>query len=148
MKRRIGFHSRQNGAALVVGLIMLVVLTLLAVSGMNTASVELVMAGNEQFRQRGFLAAGTGIEQALTQLRFLSQESGPQVVATDVAVPGSSTDKYTVTAEYMGEDLNVPGYSVGKYIGFHYQIVSTGVSSRNAQSNQVQGAYVIQNAGQ
>ena len=41
---------RQDGAALVVGLILLLVLTLLAVSGMTTASLELQMAGNEQYQ--------------------------------------------------------------------------------------------------
>ena len=47
-------HARQRGAALVIGLILLLVLTLLAVTGMNTASTELIMAGNEQYRQNAF----------------------------------------------------------------------------------------------
>ena len=42
--------ARQRGAALVIGLLLLLVLTLLAVSGMSSASVELIMAGNEQYR--------------------------------------------------------------------------------------------------
>ena len=33
------FRSGQNGAALVVGLVLLVVVTVLAVSGMNTATI-------------------------------------------------------------------------------------------------------------
>jgi hypothetical protein len=49
--------QRQNGAALVVGLLLLMVLTLLAISGMNTASLELVMAGNTQYQQNAFQAA-------------------------------------------------------------------------------------------
>ena len=55
----------QRGAALVVGLILLLVLTLLAISGMTTASLELLMAGNEQYRERAFQAADAGVEQAL-----------------------------------------------------------------------------------
>ena len=61
-------RTKQHGAALVVGLLMLVILTLLAIAGMNTASTELVMAGNEQFRENAFQAAETGIERTLVKL--------------------------------------------------------------------------------
>jgi type IV pilus assembly protein PilX len=55
----------ESGAALVVGLILLLVLTVLAISGMTTASLELQMAGNEQYQERAFQAAEAGIEQAI-----------------------------------------------------------------------------------
>ena len=137
--------SRQRGAALVVGLIMLVMLTLLAVSGMNSASVELVMAGNEQYRHQAFQASGTGIERALTVLASVPQTKLP----TDVperTVEGTK-DTYLTSSQYLGDDLDLPGFSSGKFIGFHYQISSTGRSARGAQSQQIQGAFIIQNAG-
>ena len=55
-------RSRQRGAALVIGLILLVVITLLAVVGMNIANTELASATSEQLRLRAFNAAETGIE--------------------------------------------------------------------------------------
>lgn len=61
---------KQNGAALVVSLILLVVVTVLAVSGMNTATTELAMARNDQNYENAFQAAETGLEQALSQGRF------------------------------------------------------------------------------
>ena len=61
---------RQDGAALVVGLVLLVVVTVLAVSGMNTATTELAMARNDQNYENAFQAAETGLEQALAQGRF------------------------------------------------------------------------------
>ena len=137
---------RQRGAALVVGLILLLVLTLLAVSGMNTASVELVMAGNEQYRQQAFQAGGAGMEHALSTLASVPQTATPTVVS-DQAVPGKTSDTYTISSLYMGDDLDLPGFSAGKFIGFHYEITSTGHSARGAQSQQVQGAFVIQSAG-
>jgi len=137
---------RQQGAALVIGLILLLILTLLAVTGMNTASSELIMAGNEQYRQNAFHAAEAGIEQAITVLATVPQ-TGTPVVVSDVAVPGSSGDEYTTASTYMGDDLNLPGFSAGKFVGFHYQIESQGTSARNANSAQVQGAFVIQSAG-
>ena len=42
------FQKNQQGAALVVGLVLLVVITVLAISGMNTATTELAMARNDQ----------------------------------------------------------------------------------------------------
>ncbi len=138
--------ARQRGAALVVGLLLMVILTLLAISGMNTASVELVMAGNEQYRQKAFQASSTGIEEALTLLATVPQTSTPTTVTADVP-NADAGDKYTTDSLYMGDDLNVPGFSAGKFVAFHYQITSTGTSARNASSRQQQGAFVIQSAG-
>ena len=48
---------RQKGAALIVGLVLLLVLTVLGVSGINMASLELQMTGNTQAAQVAFQAA-------------------------------------------------------------------------------------------
>jgi type IV pilus assembly protein PilX len=138
--------ARQSGAALVVGLILLVIITLLAISGMGTAAVELVMAGNEQYRQRAFQASGSGIEQALTKLASVPQTSTPTVVTAN-APSAVSGEKFTTSSLYLGDDLNIPGFSAGKFVGIHYQITSEGTSSRNSRSEQQQGAFVVQSAG-
>ena len=62
--------TAQQGAALVVGLILLVVVTVLAISGMNSATTELAIARNDQNYENAFQAAETGIETALSQGRF------------------------------------------------------------------------------
>ena len=59
--------ARQQGAALVIGLILLLVLTLLAITGMSVATLELRMAGNEQYQERAFQAAEAGLERAISQ---------------------------------------------------------------------------------
>lgn len=59
--------SKQTGAALVVGLILLVVVTVLAISGMNTATTELAIARNDQNFEYAFQAAETGLEIALSR---------------------------------------------------------------------------------
>jgi len=137
---------RQRGAALVVGLILLAIVTLLAIGGMNTAALELIMAGNEQYRQKAFEASEAGIEVGLTKIATIAQD-GEDHEATG-NVPGAvSGEKYTTQSKYMGDDLNIPGFSTGKFVGFHYQISSTGTSARSAQALQQQGAFVIQSAG-
>ena len=62
--------KKQDGAALVVGLILLVVITVLAISGMNTATTELAMARNDQNYENAFQAAETGLALALGQGAF------------------------------------------------------------------------------
>lgn len=59
-------RKRQQGAVLIVGLLLLVVITILAVSGMNTATTELAMARNDQTYENAFQAAETGLENALS----------------------------------------------------------------------------------
>jgi type IV pilus assembly protein PilX len=145
MRHTIQVPSRQRGAALAIGLILLLVLTILAVSGMNTASMELVMAGNEQFRQRAFHASTTGIELALADLAAVPQTGVP--VSETRPLSGETTDSVETASQYMGDDLNVSGFSAGKFVGINYQITSTGTSSRNSRSEQTQGAYVIQSTG-
>ena len=60
---RINLQFHQQGAALVVGLILLVVVTVLAVSGMNTATTELAIARNDQNFENAFQAAETGLHE-------------------------------------------------------------------------------------
>jgi type IV pilus assembly protein PilX len=146
MHQIIAMPSRQRGAALSVGLVLLVVLTLLAVSGMNTASTELVMAGNEQYRQNAFHAAETGIENALADLATVPQ-SGAAVTIAPTPVPGSTSDEYSTSSRYVGDDMSIPGFSAGKFVGIHYEVRSSGTSARNANGQHTQGAYVIQATG-
>ena len=139
--------ARERGAALVIGLILLMVLTLLAVTGMNTASTELIMAGNEQYRQNAFQAAETGIENAVAVLPTVPQSTIPTVVP-NTTTAGTTYAQYTTSTLYEGDDLNVPGYSAGKYVGLHYEITSTGSTTvRNASAVHRQGAFVVQGTG-
>lgn len=142
----VKMHGRQRGAALVVGMIMLAILTLLAITAMNTSSTELVMAGNEQFRERAFQMAEAGIERAVRDLSKVKQDG----VAIDSVVTKSKSqpdDSFRTTSKYTGEDDDIPGFSAGKFVGLHYRIDSTGSSVRNAQAVQTQGAYVLGGGG-
>jgi type IV pilus assembly protein PilX len=137
---------RQRGAALVIGLILLLVLTLLAVAGMNTSSMELVMAGNEQFRQKAFRAAETGVERTIPRLASVGQSCQPKDVL-DETVADTNNDGYKTTARYLGDGKPPMGYSEGEYGGIYYQIVSTGRSDRNANSVTTQGTVLPQYTG-
>src|SRR5258705_4257927 len=131
---RFSSRARQSGAALVVGLILLVVLTLLAVSGMNTASMELRMAGNEQFRKRAFEASEAGIERTLATGPF-NPSSPPVTVAATPADPANADDRFSLLITPVGATAAPPGYSLKTFSAEHFTIQSQGDSMRGAVQN-------------
>jgi len=135
-------RKKQKGAALVVGLMLLVIVTVLAVSAVGTASTEMIMAGNEQFRERAFQAAEIGVENGIRKLATMPQD---HVVHTDpkVFVTSLPSDGYVLSTQYIGDDYDVPMFSTGKFVGLSYTMTSTGTSQRNSTSAHTQGAFVL-----
>ena len=102
---QIKLQNRQSGAALVVGLVLLVVVTVLAVSGMNTATTELAMARNDQNYENAFQAAETGLEQALSQGRFNTLNNVNLVQNIN-----ANESSYVATIQFRGRDAGTrPG---------------------------------------
>lgn len=145
---------RQGGAALVVGMILLMVLTLLAISGMNSATLELQMAGNAQYSENAFQAAETGVEEALREARVNGTNTSNIDPEKTEDVPGT-TDQYKIRTLFNPNNgcTKVPsgGFSMGVGKGFkayHFDITSTGTSSRSATQTHVQAFYIVaQEAG-
>ncbi len=121
--------QKQTGAALVVGLILLVVITVLAISGMNTATTELAMARNDQNYENAFQAAETGLAAALGQ--------GAWNTLAGATVTQTITANETVTAQIQFEDSTpVPdkAYSLGVGSGisaYHFVATSQALSMRD-----------------
>ncbi len=134
----------QQGAALVVGLVLLLVLTILAVSGVAMSTLELRMVGNQQQQERAFQAAEVAIEDALTN-PMLSTNTVEEHPLT--AVPNATDDHYEYRVEYTGESPVGPGltgYSVGTGLtAYHFRADAIGTASGGAESRHVQGFYII-----
>lgn len=127
---------------------MLVVLTMLALTGTNTSRTELVMAQNEQFRKNAALASSAGIERAISALGTVPAVPGAApTVAADVELTPGEAERYTTTSRYLGDETNLPQSSANRFIGLHYEIVSDGTSVRDATDRQVQGIMVVATAG-
>src|SRR5215831_2546048 len=133
----------QRGAALAVSMVFLLVLTLLAVSGMSSATLELTMAGNEQYRQNEFQAAETGIADTLVNSDFstgMSTSASRTGTASD-----SATYESTLAIELGGLEqtvlFNPNGKSVSseKIKGYFFLIQSTGhAGARDATATNSQ----------
>ncbi len=127
---RINLPGKQDGAALVVSLILMVVITVLAISGMNTATTELAMARNDQNYESAFQAAETGLETALAQGRFntLANVALPRIVV------GDGHDSVDTVINFEDTTL-VPdrAFSMGVGSGiaaYHFNVVATAKSER------------------
>lgn len=165
--------GRQNGAALVIGLLLLLVLTILAISGMTTASLELQMAGNEQYQERAFQAAEAGIERAIAAGDYsttgtvgeytdpvdpferpepVAGQGIPGCTATipagadDAAAASEDCYQYYLRFDNQSGSTPVPGggYSLGTgFEAYHFIANSVGESSRGAMSEHEQSFYVV-----
>ncbi len=127
--KRMTSYKKQNGAALVVGLILLVVITVLAISGMNTATTELAMARNDQNTENAFQAAETGLEAALAQGRF------DTLATTTVTQNITANESVSATIQFEDSTL-VPdrAFSLGVGSGinaYHFIATSTASSQRD-----------------
>jgi type IV pilus assembly protein PilX len=134
----------QQGAALVIGLILLLVLTILAVSGVVTSTLELRMVGNQQQQERAFQAAEVGVEEAIANPRLSTSQPEIQGVT---AVPNANGDTYQYQLTYAGASppgTGMSGYSIGAGLtAYHFTINSTGTSSGSAEARHAQGFYII-----
>lgn len=147
-------HRRQRGAALVIGLILLVIITLLAVVGMNISNSELASATSEQLRLRAFQAAETGVERGLQDLASVGTGSMTPLTDATTSIVGSSTnrvtgvaqDSYQTVRQYRDWSTFIPNNS-RVFNAYHYTVISTGTSARNAIAVHTQGAFIMNNAG-
>jgi type IV pilus assembly protein PilX len=144
MKGMANGSRRQQGAALVVGLILLVVLTILAVSGVFTANMELRMVRNTQSQERAFQAAEVAIEDALAN-PVLSTSAAFNQGAT--AVPNSNPDTYSYGLQFVGQaplGTGMTGYSIGTaFLTYHFEVQATGNGPDNARAEHTQSFYVV-----
>jgi len=145
-------RGRQTGATLIVGLVLLLVLTVLGVSGMNTATMQITMAGNVQFQEDAFQMAEDGIDVALAGKNFTTVN--PTTVAWLNA--GTPSDRQSVTTFMTATPVPDIAFSMGSSSGavqaFHFDIISVGTSNPansrgRATATHNQSFYVVGPSG-
>lgn len=147
----MSMHARQmheqRGAVLIISLVLLMVLTILAISTMRTASLGLLMAGNTQYRQNAWQLAQTGID---TVLRAGDPATGVScdTATTDAPVAIDALGgSYTTMVCYRGESIT-PGNSIARVPTFNYEVHADGTTGqRGARARLVQGFAVTGASG-
>ena len=135
--------SKQRGFVLILALVLLAVMTLIGVSSMNSANMELRSTANAQQHQVAFNAVQSLLEYAISidgaaSLDFQTSDPTPQLIKT--TVPDASN--LVATAVYSGCAVGV-GSSLEEGKGFSYNyfdIAGSGANATNtATSIQAQG---------
>lgn len=86
----------QRGATLVVGLIMLVLLTLLGISAVNTSSSYFKVIGNMQYQAEASAAVQSAMNQVLSHGNYFTDPTtAPSSIGVDIN--GDANSDYTVT---------------------------------------------------
>jgi hypothetical protein len=142
MNTATNLGARQTGATLIVGLVLLLLLTIVGVSGMNTATFEVAMSGSSQYQQDAFQMAEDGIDIALAQRGFTT--SGPRTIPW---LGDPHYDRRSITSFVTTTPVPDAAFSAGTTTGsvqaFHFDIVSEGRGARNASSTHTQSFYVL-----
>lgn len=89
----MGNKRRQQGATLFIALVMLVVLTLFAVTAINLSNTNLRIAGNMQARAEAEAAAQQAIEQVISS----DFTANPVAQSINVDINNDGTTDYTAT---------------------------------------------------
>jgi hypothetical protein len=131
---------RQRGAALIVSLVLMLVLTVLGISAMNMSTLELTMAGNTQAAQLAFQAAETGIDRAMAG-------NVTTVAPTNYVDIALGDGSYSYTSQIAcAATTPVPEgiYSEGGGArAIHFDATSTGQGPRNAVSVHTHSVYIV-----
>ena len=136
--RTISLPSAQHGATLVIGLVLLLIMTLLGITGLSSSTVDLAMAGNSQNAQSSFQAAESTIE---VELRLGAAGREEPRVNENYDFGGGARGR--ADTAFQSTRLPPPGYSLTEFQADHYLITSTGTAARSASSTHLQGFYVV-----
>jgi hypothetical protein len=136
-----------HGTVLAISLILLMIMTLLAISTVRTATLELMMAGNAQHREKAFQLSQTGIAVAIGRL---NQNKLSLDAADGWAHPGAVTgssdqpgDEFRVDIHYLYRGAAPNHEQADPPEPLYFELESTGrTGGRNARSVQTRGFWV------
>ncbi len=136
-------NARTSGSALVIGMLLLSVVSLLALAAASAAHVELQLARNEQFRENAANATSACIEIAISRIVSAS-------IVNCASFSGSlpeSAESFDVSARFLGYEQPLPQAPEQNLAGAQFEIVATGRSSRGAVDRQrALVLYVVESA--
>lgn len=136
----------QNGAALVVGLVLLALLTAIATAGMTTSTLELRMAAGRQSTLSAFQVAENAIE---TALACRPPQRGREINAADcpeAANSGAESYDFVVRRRDSAAGTLIPeGYSLGVELeAVEFTVDAVAEAARGARAELSQGFYVLE----
>ena len=127
------FAEDQSGAALVIALIMMIVLTLIGLASTFSSTFEMKLSGNKRGSTDAFFAADSGVQVILANIqnfdlpeRYADDKYDP---FTDSKNPNPNPMNAKATITHQSDHKGAPrgsGYSATQFGFEHYLIQSTG----------------------
>lgn len=125
------FLRNQSGAALVIALIMIIVMTLIVLAASFTSTFEIKLAGNKRGSTDAFFAADSGVQSVMARVenfdlpgKYIGEKYNP---FTDANNPNPTNAKAAI--EHYSDQKGAPrGFGISAtYVDFeHYLIEATG----------------------
>ena len=136
----------QKGAALIIALLMLLVLTLIGINAINTTTFEANIAGNERIGTEAFYVSEGGVQVGLNKLPDDTPIGRTKVGEDSYYWGGTPKDKGNPKPIQFVGNVWMPGFQVpgseptpGEFL--RYQINATGESFGATKEVEVQVRY-------
>jgi len=107
-------RKNQSGAALVIALIMMIVLTLIGIASMFTSTFEIKLSGNKRASTDAFYAAEGGVQATLANPANFTPSSY-------TLIPNSGSLPEDLRNESIDKKLSAPGLSLPAGVNFSDQ---------------------------
>ncbi|OGT19335.1 MAG: hypothetical protein A2V90_04305 [Gammaproteobacteria bacterium RBG_16_57_12] len=138
--RTLTTGRHQRGTALIMSLVILMILTILGVTAMGTATLEERMAGNTQELNKAFQAAESGLTQVLDTAGSLDLN----VATTNDFTYAASNSSASVTTEFVEFTPPKRGSGHGSNVeAANFDQSSTGLTGAGAKAVVHQGVAQI-----
>ena len=152
--RPITKQSTQTGAVLFTALVMMVLMTLLAVTMMGNTAMDEKMAQNSQDKNRAFQGAETGIELAIADPNTINTScqtttaAGNNCTSTNVTDLGAAVTGYGVSVTYQSKFLQKTPVSRGSgfdtsFANYWFEIQSKARTETGAASTVALGMFQV-----
>ena len=132
-RQPVKMSETQSGAVLFTALVMMVMMTLLAVTMMGNTAMDEKMAQNSQEQSRAFQAAETGIEMAIANSNSLSTSNGYNAAGQNTFLKTDADDAGTA------EDDRVFSQDAGTGDGYGVSIEYTSVFLQQTPTSRGSG---------
>ena len=110
--------KNQSGAALVIALIMMIVLTLIGLASTFTSTFEVSLSGNKRGSTDAFYAADGGVQATLaTPANFFDPSSGT-LPSSYTLIPNSGSLPVDLRNEGIDKRFTAPGFSLPAGVNF------------------------------
>ncbi|NWF91963.1 MAG: hypothetical protein HXY46_03535 [Syntrophaceae bacterium] len=132
--------KNRKGVALIIALLLLLALTLIGISSINTTTIETGISGNDREKVDAFYTAEAGVQVGIHQIPVTSPIPTTKLKENSYYWSGTADDRENPKAFKSFGIHQMPGFD-SSWAFRRYQINVTGESFRSTREIEVQVSY-------